>query len=109
VRLPGVVYVQTNRSHDVGDVESSKRQVLESSYDAPELGGVLYQRSGVRNKLRLDVDWSRARLAISHGRTLNGIQRVSALVKKQPVWAMLDGDVEEVVKRVKILHDKFLL
>jgi hypothetical protein len=48
--------VQINLLHDVGDVGSSKRQVLESACDAPELGGVLYRGPRVRSKLRLDVD-----------------------------------------------------
>jgi hypothetical protein len=46
---------QTNLLHDIGDVGSSKHQVLESSCDAPKLGGVLYQRPKVRSKLRLDA------------------------------------------------------
>jgi hypothetical protein len=65
------MHVQKNLLHDVGDAESSKRQVLESACDAPELRGVLYQGSIVRSKLRLDVDCSRERLAINHGHTLN--------------------------------------
>jgi hypothetical protein len=77
-----VVHVQTNLLHGIGDVRLSKHQVLESSYDAPELGGILYWRLEVCSKPRLNVDWSRACLAINHGRTLNDVQRVSALVKK---------------------------
>jgi hypothetical protein len=30
---------------------------------------------------------------------LKNFQHVDALVKKQPIWAALDGDAEEVVKR----------
>jgi hypothetical protein len=103
------MHVQTNLLHGVGDVGSSKRQVLESSGDTPKLGSVLYRRPGVCNKLRLDVDWSCTWLAINHGHALKNIQCVGVLVKKQPVWAVLDGDAEEVVKRPKILHGKFLL
>jgi hypothetical protein len=39
--------VQTNLMHSLGDVGSSKHQVLESSCDALELGGVLYRRPKV--------------------------------------------------------------
>jgi hypothetical protein len=50
------MHVQTDLMHDVGDVESSKHQVLESSCDAPELGDILNQRLGVRSKLRLYIN-----------------------------------------------------
>jgi hypothetical protein len=82
VRLPEVMHVQTNLLHGIGDVGSSKCQVLESSCDASKLGGIMYRRPRVYNKLCLDVDWSHARLAISHGRMLIDVWRVSALVKK---------------------------
>jgi hypothetical protein len=103
------VLVQTNLLHDIGDIELSKHQVLESSCNAPELGGILYQRPKVRSKLHLDVDWSHARLAISHGRTLNDVLCVSVLVKKQPIWTTLDDDAEELVKRAEVFHGKFPL
>jgi hypothetical protein len=79
VGLPGVVHMQTNLLHGVGDVGSSKRQVLESVCDASELGDVLYRGPRVRSKLHLDVDWSRARLAISHGRMLNNFTACSCV------------------------------
>jgi hypothetical protein len=103
------VHVQTNLLHDIGDVGSGKHQVLENAGDTPKLGSVLYQTPRVDSKLRLDVDMSCTWLAISHGRALKNIQHVGVLVKKQPVWAALDGDAEEVVKRPKILYGKFLL
>jgi hypothetical protein len=30
-------------------------------------------------------------------------------VEEQSIWTMLDGDVEEVVKRAEVLHGKFPL
>jgi hypothetical protein len=101
--------MQTNLLLGVGDVGSGELEVLKSTGDTPKLGSVLYRRPGVRSKFRLDVDWSRTRLAVSHGRTLKNLHCVGALVKKQPIWAALDGDAEEVVKGPKILHGKFLL
>jgi hypothetical protein len=50
--------VQTDLLHGVGDIEPRERQVLESACDAPELGGILYQRPGVCSKLHLEVDRS---------------------------------------------------
>jgi hypothetical protein len=109
VGLPRVVHMQINLLHNVGDVGSGEHHVLKITGDTPKLGSVLYRRLRVHSKLRLDVDWSRTWLAISHGRTLKNLQCVGALVKKHPIWAALDGDAEEVVKGLKILHGKFLL
>jgi hypothetical protein len=97
VGLPGVVHMQTNLLHGVGDVGSGERQALKSIDDTSKLGSVLYRMLEVRSKLHLDVDWSRIRLAINHGRTLKNLQCVGAPVKKQPIWAAVDGDAEEVV------------
>jgi hypothetical protein len=35
------MHVQTNMLYGVGDVGPSERQVLQGTYDAPELGGIL--------------------------------------------------------------------
>jgi hypothetical protein len=61
------------------------------------------------SQLGLQVHWSRARLAVSHDRTLEDVERVGALVQEQPVRMPLDSDAEEVVKRPQILHRKFPL
>jgi hypothetical protein len=74
------VHVQTNLLHNIGDVGSGKRQILESAGDTLKLGSVLYRRPRVHSKLRLDVDRSRTWLAISHGRVLKNIQRVGVSV-----------------------------
>jgi hypothetical protein len=42
--LPRVMHVQTDLVHGVGDVGPYECQVLESSYNAPELRGVLNGR-----------------------------------------------------------------
>jgi type II secretory pathway component PulL len=61
-------------------------------------------RPGVCSELHLEVDRSRAWLTISHGCTLDDVQRVSALVEEHPIWTMLNSNTEEVVKRSKVLH-----
>jgi hypothetical protein len=81
--------VQTDLLHGVGDVGPCECQVLESSCNASKLRGVLNRRPRVPSQLRLEVDWSRARLAVRHDRML---------VEEQPVWTTLNGDAEEVVK-----------
>jgi hypothetical protein len=57
----------------------------------------------------MEVDRSCAWLTISHGRTLDVDQRVSALVEEHPVLTALDSNAEEVVKRPKVLHREFPL
>jgi hypothetical protein len=88
--------MQTNLLHDVGDVGLGERQVLKSTEDTPKLGSAMYRRPGVQSKLCLDVDWSHTRLAISHDRTLKNLQCVGALVKKYPIWMVLDGATQEL-------------
>jgi hypothetical protein len=85
VGLPVVVHVQTYLLNGVGDVRPCECQVLESSCNAPELRDVLNRRPRVPNQLRLEVDWSRAWLAVRHDRTLENVERVSALVEEHPI------------------------
>jgi hypothetical protein len=68
----------------------------------------MYRRPGVGSELHLEVDRSRARLTVSHSRTLDDVKRVGALVEEHPVWTALDSNAEEVVKRPEV-HCEFLL
>jgi hypothetical protein len=107
--VPGVVHMQTYLLHSIGDVGPCEGQVLQCPGDALELRGVPNRRSGVSSQLRLQVHRSRARLAISHDRTLEDIERVGALVQEQSIRSPLDSDAKEVVKRPQILHREFPL
>jgi hypothetical protein len=107
--LLGVVHVQTDLLHGVGDVGPCECQVLESSCNALELRGVFNERPRVPCQLRLEVDWSHAWLAVRHDHTFEAVKRVGALMEEQTIWKMLDGDAEEVVKRSEILHGEFPL
>jgi hypothetical protein len=109
MRIPGVVHMQTDLLHGIGDVGPCEGQVLQRPGDASELRGIPNRGSGVSSQLRLQVHRSRARLAISHDRTLEDVERVGALVQEQPVRMPLDSDAEEVVKRPQILHREFPL
>jgi hypothetical protein len=109
VGLPGVVHVQTDLLYGVSDVRPCERQVLEGSYNALELRGILNRRPRVPSKLCLEVDWSRALLAVHHDRTLEDVEHVVVLVEEQPIWTMLDGAAEEVVKQPEVLHGVFPL
>jgi hypothetical protein len=77
--------------------------------NAPELRGVLNERPRVPSQLRLEVDWSRARLEVHHDRTFEDIKHVGALMEEQTIRTMLDDDAEKVVKRPEVLHGKFPL
>ena len=101
--------MQTDLLHGIGDVGPCEGQLLQHPGDTSELGGIPNRRSGVSSQLRLQVHRSRARLAVSHDRTLEDVERVGALVEEQPVWMTLDGDAEEVVKRPEVLHGEFPL
>jgi hypothetical protein len=107
--LPWIVHMQTDLLDSVGNVGPCEGQVLESPCNALKLGGLLNRRPGVRSELRLEVDRSCARLAISHGCTLDDIQHVFALVEEHPIWTALDSNAKEVVKWPKNLHCKFPL
>jgi hypothetical protein len=101
--------MQTNLLHNIGDVGSCEGQVLESPCNALKLGSILNMRPGVCSELRLEVDQSRARLTVSHGSTLDDVQRVGALVEEHVIWMTLDSNDEEVVKRPEVLHREFPL
>jgi hypothetical protein len=77
--------------------------------NAPKLGSVLNRRPGVYSELRLEVDRSRARLTVSHGRTLDDVQHVGALVEEHPIWTALNNNAQEVVKQPKVLYREFPL
>jgi hypothetical protein len=109
IGLSRVVHVQTDLLYGVGDVGPCECQVLKSSCNAPELRGVLNGRPRVPCQLCLEVNWSRARLAVCHDRTFEGVKCVGALMEEQTIRTTLDGDAEEVVKRHEVLHGEFPL
>jgi hypothetical protein len=64
VGLSGVVHMETDLLHDVGDVWPSEGEVLKGTGKAPVPGGVLdWVTRGLR-ELRLRVDWGRSGLAV---------------------------------------------
>jgi hypothetical protein len=101
--------VQIDLLHDVGDVGLYECQLLESSCNAPELRDVLNGRPQVPHQLHLEVDWSRAWLAVHHDRTFEDVKHVGALMEEQTIRTTLDGDAEEVVKRPEVLNGEFPL
>jgi hypothetical protein len=104
-----VMHVQIDLLHSIGDVRPCECQVLDSSCNAPELRGVLNGRSRVPCQLRLEVDCSRARLAVHLECTFEDVKLVGALVEEQTIRTALNSDAKEVVKRPEVLHGEFLL
>ena len=68
--------------YNICNIRPSESQILEGAGKAQDLSGIMYRRSSVCSELHLEVDWSRARLAVSHAPALKNIQRVGALVKE---------------------------
>jgi hypothetical protein len=109
VGLSRVVHVQEDLLHDISDVGPCECQVLEGSGNALELRGIYNRRPRVISQLRLEVNWSHTWIAVHHDCPLDDVKCVGTLVEEQPVWTMLDGDAEEVVKRSEVLHGEFPL
>jgi hypothetical protein len=103
------MHVQIDLIHDISNVGSCERQLLESSGNALELRSIRNRSPRVPSQLCLEVDWSHARLTVCHDRTLEDIECVGALVEEQPVWTTLDSDAKEVVKWPEVLHSEFPL
>jgi hypothetical protein len=57
VRLSGVVHMETDLLHGVGDVRPSEGEVLKGTGKAPVPGGVLDRVTCGPRELRLRVDW----------------------------------------------------
>ena len=66
VGLPGVVHMETDLLHGVGDVRPGKVEVLKSTSKTPVPGGVLDWVTLGLGELRLRVDWGGAGLAVNH-------------------------------------------
>jgi hypothetical protein len=81
VGLSGVVHMETDLLHGVGDVRPSEGEVLKGTGKAPVPGRVLDRFTRVLRELRLRVDWGRAGLAVNHLGPLQNVKSVLPLVK----------------------------
>jgi hypothetical protein len=81
VGLSGVVHMETDLLHGVGDVRPSEGEVLKGTGKTPVPGGVLdWVTHGLR-ELRPRVDWGRAGRAVNHLGPLQNVKSVLLLVK----------------------------
>jgi hypothetical protein len=81
VGLPGVVHMETDLLHGVGEVRPGEGEVLKGTSKTHVPSGVLdWVTLGLR-ELRLCVDWGGAGLAVNHLGSLQNVKSVLPLVK----------------------------
>jgi hypothetical protein len=89
----------------VGEIRPGESEVLQGSSKTPISSRISHRITQSSRQLRLSVDRSGARLAISHPGTLQDIHAILTLVKEKTSLTRL----QEVVKLAQILHGKLLL
>jgi hypothetical protein len=83
VGLSGVVHMETDLLHGVGDVRPGEDEVLKGISKTPVAGGVRdWVTRGLR-ELGLRVDWGGAGLAVTHLGPLQNVKSVLSLVKEE--------------------------
>jgi hypothetical protein len=104
MRLAWVVHEETHLLNGVGEVQTSQREVLESTSEAVVLGSILH-RSTVRSReLGMSVHRSRCRVTLSHTGALEQIHSVLALGEEEATRGPCDRDPEEVMEISEIYH-----
>jgi hypothetical protein len=81
VGLSGVVHMETDLLHGVGDVWPSEGEVLKGTDKTLVPSGVLDRVTHGLRELRLRVDWGKAGLAVTHLGPLQNVKSVLPLVK----------------------------
>jgi hypothetical protein len=83
VGLLGVVHMETDLLHGVGDVQPGEGEVLKGTGKTPVAGGVPdWVTRGLR-ELGLRVDCGGAGLAVTHMDPLQNVKSVMSLVKEE--------------------------
>jgi hypothetical protein len=93
----------------VGEIRPGESEVLQASSKTPISSRISHKITQSSRQLRLSVNRSGARLAVSHPGTLQDIQGILALVKEKTSLTGLNCHAHEVVKLAQILHGKLLL
>jgi hypothetical protein len=94
---------------NVGEIRPGEGEVLLGSSKTPISTRINHRITQSSRQLRLSVNRSGARLAISHPGTLQDIQGILALVKEKTSLTGLNCHAQEVVKLTQILHGELLL
>jgi hypothetical protein len=91
VGLSGVVHMETDLLHGVGDVQPGEGEVLKGTSKTPVAGGVCdWETRGFR-ELGLRVDWGGAGIAVTHLGPLQNVKSVLSLVKEESGGARLSS------------------
>jgi hypothetical protein len=93
----------------VGEIRPGESEVLQGSSKTLISSGISHRITQSSRQLRLSVDRSGARLAISHPGTLQDIHAILTLVKEKTSLTRLNSHAQEVVKLAQILHGKLRL
>jgi hypothetical protein len=94
---------------NVGEIWTGESEVVQGSSKTPISSRINHRITQSSRQLRLSVNRSGVRLAISHPCTLQDIQRILTLVKKKTSLTVLNSHAQEVEKLSQILHGKPLL
>jgi hypothetical protein len=103
VGLPGVVHMETDLLHGVGDVRPGEGEVLKGTSKIPVAGGVHdWVTRGLR-ELGLHVDWGGAGLAVTYLGPIQNVKSVLSQVKEESGGERLNSDPQEMVKHARSL------
>ena len=106
VRLTRIMHVQANLLNGISDIRPGEGEVLQSTGETPEVGGIL-NRWTISRQLGVGVHRSRARLALGHTCAAQNVKHVLPLREKSGATPLYMHPQE--VEFPQILHAELLL
>jgi hypothetical protein len=103
-----IMHMKTYLLDGIGNVRTSEGEILKSTNYTAELGRISH-RNTICRQLGLSINWDAARFARTHTGTVQNIQHVLLLSKKETISSTLIGQAQEMMKRTHICHREFLL
>jgi hypothetical protein len=104
MRLMRIVHMEAHLLGRVGNIKPGEGEVLENLGQAAVGSWVTNKGHHVGGDLVLSVNRRGAGLVVGHASALKDVPSVLVLVKEEIVMSLLHRDVEQVVKRVEVLH-----
>ena len=108
VRLPRIMHVEADLLDCVGNIWSAEGQILKGASKAPEICSIL-NRNTICTELRIAIDRSGTRLALSHAGTGKNVKHVLSLREEHAVTMMLNLHAQKVMELTQILRRELLL
>ena len=108
VRLTRIMHVQANLLNGISDIRPGEGEVLQSTGETPEVGGIL-NRWTISRQLGVGVHRSRARLALGRTCAAQNVKHVLPLREKKSGATPLYMHPQEVMEFPQILHAELLL